>query len=431
MALEFKVQSPIDPVLTDDECVAPQHFSIGENLSLGGNTFYVYDADGFTREYYADKSNGLPELAPAADVKLPERHMPRPSTPPYTGYGSWDDSMASVLNLVPKVPKKDFIKLFQNDGKVLRFMGKFVNPAQEDKDREFLFLYFLHNDTMMVHEPPQRNSGIMGGRFLEQGVHMNQLKEKSVTKYDLRPGNIVQLNKHQFLMTEMDEYTRMHFDEDGSHFQFDLMAVLERLRTALAQSSANITEVFRRFDLDSNGVVTIDEFQACLNHYNFKMRDHEVLALMRHFDSQIDGQISYNEFCDIVLARDYHEGAMPPTQTLDKSDLHDYKEKCMAKALDRMETTKVREAVRAVGACICGKIGRGIRLMKECSSVNDNAYVSDAEIKDALSRMGFNFELDDIRRTCLYLGHTNLQAIDTNKFRQDVETTYHDMCAAR
>ena len=31
----------------------------------------------------------------------------RAKTPPYTGYGSWDDSMGSVTHLIPKLPKKD------------------------------------------------------------------------------------------------------------------------------------------------------------------------------------------------------------------------------------------------------------------------------------------------------------------------------------
>ena len=33
--------------------------------------------------------------------------MARAKTPPYTGYGSWDDSMGSVTHLIPKQPKKD------------------------------------------------------------------------------------------------------------------------------------------------------------------------------------------------------------------------------------------------------------------------------------------------------------------------------------
>lgn len=33
----------------------------------------------------------------------------------------------------------------------------------------FIISYFLSDDTVLVFEPPQRNSGILGGKFLERG----------------------------------------------------------------------------------------------------------------------------------------------------------------------------------------------------------------------------------------------------------------------
>ena len=33
----------------------------------------------------------------------------------------------------------------------------------------FIISYFLSDDTIIVFEPPQRNSGILGGKFLERG----------------------------------------------------------------------------------------------------------------------------------------------------------------------------------------------------------------------------------------------------------------------
>ena len=37
-----------------------------------------------------------------------------------------------------------------------------------DVDRRFIVSYFLSDDTILVFEPPQRNSGIIGGKFLER-----------------------------------------------------------------------------------------------------------------------------------------------------------------------------------------------------------------------------------------------------------------------
>ena len=41
--------------------------------------------------------------------------------PPYNGFGSYEDSLQSCLSLVPQPPKKDFIKMLENDHKILRF----------------------------------------------------------------------------------------------------------------------------------------------------------------------------------------------------------------------------------------------------------------------------------------------------------------------
>lgn len=38
----------------------------------------------------------------------------------------------------------------------------------KDKDRRFILSYFLSNDTISIFEKPTRNSGIIGGKFLEK-----------------------------------------------------------------------------------------------------------------------------------------------------------------------------------------------------------------------------------------------------------------------
>lgn len=48
---------------------------------------------------------------------------------PYNGYGSLEDSMQSCQTLVPQPPKKDFIKMIENDGTVLRFEAILVSST--------------------------------------------------------------------------------------------------------------------------------------------------------------------------------------------------------------------------------------------------------------------------------------------------------------
>lgn len=46
--------------------------------------------------------------------------------PPYNGFGSLEDSLQSCLSLVPQPPKKDFIKMLENDHKILRYAANLV-----------------------------------------------------------------------------------------------------------------------------------------------------------------------------------------------------------------------------------------------------------------------------------------------------------------
>ena len=74
-----------------------------------------------------------------------------------------------------------------------------------------LITYNLFDDCIMIHEPPQRNLGIVTGRFLEKGIHLNQLTGKLFTPKDLLPGKEVKVLGHQFVMLETDLYTENYF----------------------------------------------------------------------------------------------------------------------------------------------------------------------------------------------------------------------------
>ena len=55
------------------------------------------------------------------------------------------------------------------DSNVLRFVAKLASDRPIEIERRFIISYFLSDDTILVFEPPQRNSGIIGGKFLERG----------------------------------------------------------------------------------------------------------------------------------------------------------------------------------------------------------------------------------------------------------------------
>jgi EF-hand domain-containing protein 1 len=55
----------------------------------------------------------------------------------------------------------------ENQNKTLRYEAIMETSRREDQGRKFIISYRLSDDTIGIFEPPMRNSGIIGGKFLE------------------------------------------------------------------------------------------------------------------------------------------------------------------------------------------------------------------------------------------------------------------------
>jgi len=427
---KMDLRGPMADLATKDECVHILDFNVGQMSQLMGYEFYIYDADEFTREYFEAELDN--PLGPCQDVRLPERTVARPKTPPYTGYGSWDDSMGSVLQLIPKPPVKDFNKLFYNDGKILRFTSQYAKPKPEDAERLFVFNFHLFDDTLSIHEPPQRNIGIVTGRYLEKAIHLNQMSGKLFVGQDFFPGAIVKVYNREFEILDMDEYTRKYIEGGESGRKYDLTAVLEKLRESMRQQYPLVRDVFRRFDLDHDGVITVGEFKQALEKYGFQLGDEEVFVLMKHFDSRQDGQVSYNEFCDVLLDEDYTTGMMKTKPPLDVAFDEDYAQRARNKTEERVETEKVRASARKLGDVIYKHQHTFTKLFKEFSRMTHEPTVTVKQIVEALAQIGHMFRREEVYRTLLFvMPNADPDKIDYVQFLQAMVTTYHDLCNSR
>merc|ERR1711988_1704547 len=135
--------------------------------------------------------------------------------------------------------------------------------------------------TIGVYEPPARNSGFMGGKFME-------------------------FRKHRFVLIEADEYT-LNYMENKKFPSSDVSAIVEKLKEKFRESSVLIRDSFRRFDRDHSGALNMSEFRDALRQFNFDVTDQELITIMRKFDPNGDGSIRYDEFCASVLEDDYKE----------------------------------------------------------------------------------------------------------------------------
>ncbi|XP_040283134.1 EF-hand domain-containing protein 1 [Bufo bufo] len=212
------------------EWYSPQDFMVGHHVTILGRKFFLYDCDAYTRDFYQENL-GIQDMTPA-DVKKPKEEEVKQEIPPYNGYGLLEDSLQNCLTLVPKPPKKDVIKMLENDHMVLRYAAALDSVNPEDKGRRFILSYYLSDDTVSIFEPQVRNSGIIGGKFLEKSrVSKPGSSIDSPVYYgpaDFTVGAVVEVFRHRFIITDADQYVLNYMKAHKHQFPCNVLKSLEK-----------------------------------------------------------------------------------------------------------------------------------------------------------------------------------------------------------
>uniref|UniRef100_D3ZD71 EF-hand domain containing 1 n=1 Tax=Rattus norvegicus TaxID=10116 RepID=D3ZD71_RAT len=211
------------------EWYTAKDFIVGKPLTILGRTFFIYDCDPFTRQFYKDKF-GMSDL-PRVDVSKKEPPPVKQELPPYNGYGLIEDSAQNCFALVPKAPRKDIVKMLMNDNKVLRYLAALESPIPEDKDRRFVFSYFLATDMISIFEPPVRNSGIIGGKFLGRTKVVKSFSPVDNPIYygpsDFFIGAVIEVFGHRFVILDTDEYVLKYMESNASQYSPEALASIQ------------------------------------------------------------------------------------------------------------------------------------------------------------------------------------------------------------
>lgn len=139
--------------------------------------------------------------------------------------GTPEDSLSSCFGLVPKPPRKDTINYLLNANKSLRFGCILDSAHPENEIRKFILKYNLADGTIQINEPPIRNSGIIGGKFLSAQLIMkpntNRNQPEYYTAKDFAINSILTINNHRFKIVSADMFVYRYMQQHPELFSIE------------------------------------------------------------------------------------------------------------------------------------------------------------------------------------------------------------------
>lgn len=286
-----RMKVPKEPILTpcpalslrQEEYYSYMDLLIGNSVKVYAKDLQIYDCDDYTKSWY--KENFGIEQKPL-QVQKAGNYLPSNPVPPHNGYGTEEDSIGNVLKLMPNAPKPDMYKIFDNDQHVLRFECKLISSTYEDEMRKFILCYYPSDDSIKVFEVVERNSGIVGGKFLERRKFKNPYNQRYYVHTEFLIGNTIILQNHRFLLTNCDEYTFKYMEDKPSEFpQASYQAILKKIMSfGRANRQQFLVNILKNIDESLGKNIPFKAFLESIEKLTVKLTYQEEASLLRKWN---------------------------------------------------------------------------------------------------------------------------------------------------
>lgn len=162
------------------------------------------------------------------------------------------------------------------------------DPIQSD--RRFIISYYLADDSLMIHEPTVKNSGINGGRFLERTKVKKPGHPPYSTKLpdyythrDLFVGAVLNINNFLFKLYDADEYCYKFMEKKSDMFPYsNLHAAFSKFRACI--DAGALDGALKRVDTFSTGLVNFSTFYSNVRHLvGDQLNEQEIITLARGY----------------------------------------------------------------------------------------------------------------------------------------------------
>jgi len=280
-----------------EEFYGPEDFLIGNTINIFNRKCTIFGCDTFTTQYYADVY-GVEQKS--VEMKKKVTIVSQERTPAWNGFGSEEDSLRNVKSLNPRPKQKNIKQAFAMDKYILRFEATLISPNKDDQLRRFLISYFCGDDTILIFETADKNSGFQNGKFLERRVHKHPYQERNYHYTDFIIGAAVFVNGFKFRLTRGDEFTyKFMLGRPEEYPMSNISSVMEKIKKygkRFPSADEYAIHLLRELDRNGDGVIDSAELFNGLKRIGINLEPQEEFTLMRTFDKNGDYKISMEEF---------------------------------------------------------------------------------------------------------------------------------------
>eukprot|EP00742_Colponemidia_sp_Colp-10_P002577 GILJ01002753.1.p1 GENE.GILJ01002753.1~~GILJ01002753.1.p1 ORF type:complete len:1046 (+),score=158.87 GILJ01002753.1:79-3138(+) len=294
------------------DCYTEQDLFVGSTINVFGRKMLLTSCDPYTQNFYLEKYNydQNANKPPATARPALADKVPAPAWSKDHLYGGPEDSLRNFDCLSPVAPKADRARFDEHGNSILRFAAKMVNAGPADVNRQFVATFFCVDDTIAVYEPPIRNSGQNGGRFIERRRIINPFKPyingnpQCYRAEDFYSGAEVELEGYVFLLQDEDERSQnlrtscdlTTLKRATEIVDEDVDFVDKMVRRKCLEALMPPRPLFEKFKVEHTSFIDSAAFGRMLRFFEVQLPTDKCAYIFKRWDVNNDGKIDFNEF---------------------------------------------------------------------------------------------------------------------------------------
>lgn len=143
---------------------------------------------------------------------------------------------------------------------ILRFNAKLVSTEPDDESRRFIISFYCGDDTIQVYEVADKNSGRIGGKFMERKKHKSPVTTYYYSEKDFLIGKTVYLGGFKFQLLSADEYTEKYMEDNPDQFPEqaleNIIAKIKKPASQYPNLQTYVIELLKRLDRNGDNVIS-------------------------------------------------------------------------------------------------------------------------------------------------------------------------------